>query len=149
MCVRGVQSIASARARFLGYRDVCKEHGLEECTIDCSYDFQDGLQAAEELLLKYPDVDGIVASNDMVAISVYKVLKNHTIEVPEQVQLIGFDDIELSSIITPELSTIKQSVKKIGKKAVDVIISNRENRLEENNNHILPVKLVVRETTKK
>ena len=147
VCVRGVQTIASARARFLGYRDVCKEYGLEECTIECSYDFHDGLQAAEELLQKYPDVDGIVASNDMVAISIYKVLTKHNIKVPEQIQLIGFDDIELSSIITPELSTIKQSVKEIGKKATDIIISNKENKSEENN-HILSVKLVMRETTR-
>ena len=98
-------------------------------------------------LLKHPDVDGIIASNDMVAISIYKVLKKHNIEVPEQIQLIGFDDIDLSSIVTPELSTIKQFVKEIGKVATDIIIFNQNNSSEENN-YIFPVKLVVRETTK-
>lgn len=148
VCVRGVQTIASARARYMGCQDVCREKGVELNTVDCDYTFQNGLRAAEELLEKYPDVDGIVASNDMVAISIYKVLKKNNISVPEQVQLIGYDDIEIASIMTPELTTIKQSVKTIGKKAAELIIFDREKETEENN-YIFPVKLVVRETTRK
>ena len=116
--------------------------------VDCDYTFQNGLRAAEELLEKYPDVDGIIASNDLVAISVYKVLKKHNISVPDQVQLIGYDDIQLASIMTPELTTIRQSVKTIGKKAAEIVIFDREKETEENN-YIFPVQLVVRETTKK
>lgn len=148
VCVRGGQTIASARARYVGCQDACKENGVELNTVDCDYTFQNGLRAAEELLEKYPDVDGIVASNDMVAISIYKVLKKNNISVPEQVQLIGYDDIEIASIMTPELTTIKQSVKTIGKKAAQLIIFDREKETEENN-YIFPVKLVVRETTQK
>ena len=84
----------------------------------------------------------------MVAISIYKVLKKNNISVPEQVQLIGYDDIEIASIMTPELTTIKQSVKTIGKKAAQLIIFDREKETEENN-YIFPVKLVIRETTRK
>lgn len=148
VCIKGVQTIASAQARYRGYQDVCKEHQMEECTIDCDYDFQNGLRAAEELLDKYPDVDGIIASNDMVAISVYKVLKKHNIAVPEQVQLVGYDDIEIASIMTPELTTIKQRVKTIGKKAAEIIIFDRNKETDENN-YIFPVKLVERETTRR
>ena len=148
VCVRGVQSIASAHARFKGCQDACEEKGIELKTIDCDYTFHNGLRAAEELLENYPDADGIVASNDMVAISIYKVLKKNNIAVPEQMQLIGYDDIEIASIMTPELTTIKQSVKAIGKKAAEIIIFDREKETEENN-YIFPVKLVVRETTKK
>lgn len=147
VCIRGIQTIASAYARYRGFQDVCVENGIEVRTIDCDYTFENGLRAAEELLEKYPDADGIVACNDMVAISVYKVLKKYNISVPEQVQLIGYDDIQLASIMTPELTTIKQSVKTIGKKAAEIIIFDREKETEENN-YIFPVKLVVRETTK-
>lgn len=147
VCVKGMQTIASARARYRGYQDVCEEKGIEIRTVDCDYTFQNGLQAAEELLEKYPDVDGIIASNDMVAISVYKVLKKHNISVPEQVQLIGYDDIELASIMTPELTTIRQSVKSIGKKAAEIVIFDKEKETDENN-YIFPVELIVRETTK-
>jgi len=146
VCIKGVQTIASANARYRGYHDVCREHGIEERTINCDYDFFNGLRAAEELLEKYPDVDGIIATNDMVAISIYKVFKKHNISVPEQVQLIGFDDIEIASIMTPELTTIRQGVKNIGKKAAELIIFDSNKEMEENN-YIFPVKLIERETT--
>lgn len=146
VCIKGVQTIASANARYRGYRDVCKEHGIEERTIDCDYNFINGLRVAEELLEKYPDVDGIVSANDMVAISIYKVLKKKDISVPEQVQLVGFDDIEIASIMTPELTTIRQEVKTIGKKAAEIIIFDSNKEMEENN-YIFPVKLIKRETT--
>ena len=148
VCIRGVQTIASARARYMGFHDVCEENGIEIRAVDCDYTFQNGLQAAEEILEKYPDVDGIVASNDMVAISVYKVLKKHGISVPDQVQLIGYDDIQLASIMTPELTTIRQSVKTIGKKAAEIVIYDKEKETEENN-YIFPVELVIRETTRR
>lgn len=148
VCIKGVQTIASANARYRGYHDVCKEHGIEERTINCDYAFLNGLRAAEELLDKYPDVDGIVATNDMVAISIYKVLQKHNISVPDQVQLIGYDDIEIASIMTPELTTIRQGVKTIGKKAAELIIFDSNKETDENN-YIFPVQLIARETTKR
>ena len=148
VCIKGAQRIASARARYQGYRDVCAERGIEERTIECTYDFHRGLRAAEELLDQYPDVDGIIASNDMVAISIYKVLRKRNIAVPEQVQLIGYDDIELASLLTPALTTIHQSIKTIGKKAAELLIFDNNKEVVENN-YIFPVKLVERETTRK
>lgn len=148
VCIKGVQTIASARARYQGYHDVCSERNLKEYVIDCNYDFHMGLQAAEELLERYPDVDGIIASNDMVAISIYKILRKRNIDVPEQVQLIGYDDIELASLLSPELTTIHQSVKTIGKKAAEIIIFDNNKEVVENN-YIFPVKLIERETTRR
>ena len=148
VCIKGVQTIASANARYRGYQDVCKERGIEERTVDCDYNFINGLRAAEELIEKYPDVDGIIATNDMVAISVYKVLKKNHMSVPDQVQLVGYDDVEIASIMTPELTTIRQGVKTIGKKAAELIIFDSNKETDENN-YILPVQLIERETTKR
>ena len=67
----GPQNISSAYNRYLGYQDICKEYGIKEQYIECGYSYDIGLIKAEELITKYPDVDGIIASNDMVAISVY------------------------------------------------------------------------------
>ena len=115
--------------------------------MDCDFDFDAGLVMAEELLKKYPDVDGIIACNDMVAISIYKILHKKGIDVPEQIQLIGFDGVYLSELITPELTTIAQPIEDIGKKAAELIIHREENAGEQE--YILPATLVVKETTKK
>lgn len=147
VCVKGPQAVSSAKARYEGYRDVCKEQGITEQTIDCDYDFYAGLTMTEELLERYPQVDGIVVCNDMVAISIYKVLHKKNISVPEQIQLIGFDGIFLADLLTPELTTIAQPIEEIGRKAAELIIHKEEHDTEENE-FILPAKLIIRETTK-
>ena len=112
------------------------------------YDFQAGLAMTEELLERFPDVDGIIACNDIVAISVYKILHKRGIAVPEQIQLIGFDDIHLSSLISPELTTIHQPITTMGRRAVEVIL--QEGTLpKEGRQQVFPVSLVPRETTRR
>lgn len=145
VCIKGPQEISSAKDRYLGYRDVCQEKGIKEQTIECAYDFDEGMRVTEELLEKYKDVDGIIACNDMVAISAYKVLIRSNIEVPKQVKLIGFDDIALSKLMTPALTTISQPVEEIGAKAAELIILKDEDAKQE---YIFEAKLVERETTR-
>lgn len=148
VCLRGPQEFASGRLRFKGYKDVCKKYKLNEMYIDTEYSYESGLKSAELLLEKYPDVDGIVAANDIVAISTYKVLKSNGKRIPEDIQLVGFDDIRFSSLMTPELSTIRQPVSKMGKLAVDIICNYAEDKPYEKE-YILDVELIQRKTTRK
>lgn len=147
VCIKGPQSIYSAKARYDGYRDVCRERGLPERTVSCDYDFDMGLAMTEELLNIYPDVDGIIACNDLVAISTYKILHKKKISVPDQVQLIGFDDIHLSSLISPELTTIRQPIREMAEKAIELLISHKQ-ETKKGARYVLPVTLQIRETTK-
>jgi DNA-binding LacI/PurR family transcriptional regulator len=147
VCLRGPQEYASGRLRFKGYQDVCRKYKLEEMYIDTAYTFEAGLKSAELLLEKYPEADGIFAANDIVAISTYKVLKNHKIKVPKDVKLVGFDDIRFSSLMTPELTTIRQPIGKMGELAVDIICNYAEGKPYDEA-CILGVELVKRETTK-
>ena len=101
----------------------------------------------EELLQKYPDVDGIIACNDIVAISTYKVLYKKNISVPEQIQLIGFDDISFASLLSPELTTICQPVKEMAEKAVELIVNNELTDMT-GGKFVFPVSLAARQTTK-
>lgn len=146
VCIRGPVGVSSADERFRGYADVCREYGMEEKVIECDYDFQAGLKATEEILKKHPEVDGIVACNDMVAISVYKQLHRSGIAVPGQVQVVGYDDINLASLVTPELTTVAQPVEDIGRKAAELIINKN---MAEKQEYVFEVKLKERETTKK
>ncbi len=145
ICFRAPQDISSAKERYLGYRDVCAEHGITEKVLECDYDFNAGIQTTEELLNRYPEADGIIACNDIVAISAYKVLHKRGIKVPEQVQIIGYDNIKLSELITPELTTIAQPIEQIGMTAVELIVNKAQ---KHNKEYIFEGELVVRETTK-
>lgn len=148
VCIKGPQHLYSAKCRYEGYRDVCSERGIKEQVVSCDYDFEAGLAMTEELLRIYPDVDGIIACNDVVALSTYKVLYRQGIPVPDQVQLIGFDDIMWSNLFTPALTTISQPIQEIATRAAELIIdiNNYEGKGAE---IVYPVELIVRETTKK
>ena len=148
VCIKGQQEISSARDRYDGYRDVCKERGIKEQTVDSAYDFEEGMKVTEEILETFKDVDGIIACNDMVAISAYKVLHKRGIKVPEQIQIIGFDDIALAKLMTPELTTIGQPVKEIGAKAAELIIFKDKYAKEDKQEYIFEASLVERETTR-
>ena len=148
VCIKGPQYRYSARARYQGYLDVCRERNVPEQTVECDYDFNQGMAMTEELLEKYPDVDGIIACNDIVAISTYKVLHKRNISVPDQVQLIGFDDISFATLLSPELTTICQPVKDMAEKAVELIVKNELTGMT-GGKFIFPVSLVARQTTKK
>ena len=148
VCIKGPQYRFSASRRYEGYRDVCRERDIPEQTVECDYDFNQGIAMTEELLEHYPDVDGIIACNDIVAISTYKVLHKRNIPVPEKVQLIGFDDISFSALLSPELTTIRQPVKEMAEKAVELIVNNELPGMT-GGEFVFPVTLVARQTTKR
>lgn len=146
VCIQGPQRFFTARERYEGYREVCQKYGLAEQTVTCDYDFDAGLTMSEELLRTYPDVDGIIACNDIVAASIYKFLHSRNIAVPDQIQLIGYDDINLARLMSPELTTITQPIEALGVRATELVVAGQEEKTGER--HVFPVSLAVRETTK-
>ena len=148
VCLRGPQEYASGVLRFNGYKDVCEEKGLEIMYVDTKYDFEAGSKAAEEMLKKYKKIDGVIAANDFVAVSAYKVFSKRGIRVPEDIQIVGFDDINLSRLFTPEITTIRQPIKEMGIMAVDVLCSYVEGKPYPRECKF-DVKLVERETKRK
>jgi DNA-binding LacI/PurR family transcriptional regulator len=148
VCIKGPQHVYSARMRYEAYRDICRERGILEQTVDCGYDFEAGLAMTEALLKTHPDVDGILACNDIVAISTYKILHQKNIPVPAQIQLTGFDDIDLSSLMSPELTTVRQPLREMAEKAMELIVRRQEGENEEKE-YIFPTTLIKRETTRR
>ncbi len=147
VCIRNELEYDSGKQRYNGYRDICEEYGIKEQYIDCKYDYEEGLKAAKMLIKKYPDVDGIIACNDMVAISTYKVLTEAGYRVPDMVQIVGFDNITFSWLCTPEFTTIHQPIKDMGKLAVEIIMKKIKGEAF-NKENIFDVNLIKRQTTK-
>lgn len=144
----GPQAYSSGLERYKGYSDVCKEYGIEEKTVECAYNFPAGMEAMKQVLSLYPEVDGIIACNDLVAFAVMKTLSMKGIQIPSDIQLIGFDNIEWGSIITPELTTIMQPTADMAEKAVELIIDEAEHAGKEKKAaYKFPVKLICRQTT--
>lgn len=144
--MRGDQALSSARKRFEGYLEMCSRYDVAPRFVDCKYSFQEGIRMTEELLERYPGVDGIIAGNDMVAVSVYKVLRKKGYRVPDDIQIIGYDNINLSELMTPELTTIAQPISRMGETSARVLIDHIEGKKTDMRYHF-EVELIERETT--
>jgi LacI family transcriptional regulator len=108
-----------------GYCQALKYHGIEpreEWIIPGTFEFESGYRAVE----KFPEighgkVSAVFAQNDMMAIGAMKALKEKGLKVPEDIAVIGFDNIPLSSFVTPELSTVTVPVYELGKTAMKIL----------------------------
>lgn len=108
--MQGPSHIRPAQDRFEGAIEVIREAGLDHEVIQTtSFSFNEAGVWAEELFRKFPDTDGVIASNDIAAMAVlheaYRIGRN----VPNDVQVIGFDDIPMSGLLSPALSTIRRT----------------------------------------
>jgi DNA-binding LacI/PurR family transcriptional regulator len=110
------------------------------------YTEESGRDGVKELFNRHRDITAIFAASDLMAIGAINGLKEMGIRVPEDVEIIGFDDIELSPYITPKLSTIRQDTYKLGVSAATLLINliNGQNI----NQIILEPELILRESTK-
>lgn len=146
-CIRGPQELSSGKKRYEGYREVCRQYSMKERFVDSTYKYGDGAKAAEEVLRRYPDTDGIIACNDMTAVSVYKVLQKRGYRVPDDIQIIGFDGVKFGRFLTPELTTVAQPIKEMGKCAVQMILGTVK-ELPRDREMKFPMMLIKGETTK-
>ena len=146
-CIRGPQDLSSGKKRYEGYREVCRQYSMKERFVDSTYKYEDGAKAAEEVLRRYPDTDGIIACNDMTAVSVYKVLQKRGYRVPDDIQIIGFDGVKFGRFLTPELTTVAQPIKEMGKCAVQMILGTVK-ELPRDREMKFPMMLIKGETTK-
>ncbi len=101
--------------------------------------------ALDKLLSK--QVDAIICSNDRVAGHTIKLLNKMQISIPQQIAIIGYDNLEICQMITPELTSIDQNPKELAQLAVDILVEQIEKNLAEPKHLTIKPKLVIRETT--
>lgn len=102
-----------------------------------------------EVLSKNRNITAIFACNDLMAVGAINACKRLGLNIPGDISIIGFDNIELSRIVEPKLSTIDQNMALLGLNAADLLLEKVENNNEYSKSIILNNKLVVRETVSK
>lgn len=90
------------------------------------YTHQSGYLAMDTLLENVPDLDGVFCGNDQMAIGALRVLKEKGKKVPEEIKLIGYDGVFVSSIVEPPISTIYIPKKSAGRKAAEILFDRIE-----------------------
>jgi len=110
------------------------------------FEAADNERVIAKLFAEHPDVDGIFASGDLLALNVMQACASRGIAVPDRVKLIGYDDIEVAKLMNPSLTTVKQPLEAMAHKVVellDAMIAGNDVPLE----NVLPVALIERGST--
>lgn len=146
-----IKSGGVVEARYLGYQDALKECGLVSSAknvFEGKVDYHYGIQAAKEIV-QNKNLTAIFASADILALGIIKGLKNLGVRVPEDISIIGFDDIYISEIFDPQITTVKQNIYQKGQVAVEVLMKSIMGESKAKQEIVLPVEIVVRDTVKK
>lgn len=148
--MKGPAHIKPAQDRFRGAVELLSEKEVDFSVLTTtSYSFEDAKGWAEELFEKYPNTDAVIASNDIVGIAILHEALRKGLRIPEDFQVIGYDDIPQSSLSYPTLSTIRQPAYEMGRQAAKLLIRiiKKEQEIEETIQ--LPVQFIERNTTRK
>jgi len=147
--VTGPEDSTTAIDRLEGYRQALMANGIdyrEELVLRCNFEFDEGYKAVEKFLdVSNDKATAVFAQNDMMAIGIMKALQEKGLKVPENVAVIGFDNIPLASFVTPMLSTVAVPIYELGRTAMR-IMSDLQSGHEISRITTLPTKLLLRQS---
>lgn len=133
------------RAR--GYQCALSEAGIPsaaDLSLACNPHLEDGYHAARQLLACRPDADAFLCYNDLVAVGALQACAAHGRRVPEDVAVVGFDDILLAGLVTPSLTTLRSAKRALGAEAVRLLLRVAAGCADSCENIVLQPELIVR-----
>lgn len=134
-----------AMLRRRGYREALEDSGIAwdpELVVEVDFEMEPAENAIARLLRRNFDFDAIFASSDLIALGAIRALRQAGRKVPEDVSVVGYDDMLLARLSTPTLTTIRQDTSEAGRIMVDRVLDP----VADNEPILLPTELIVRES---
>lgn len=149
-CITGPSGITPSADRVRGYYRALREAEIQprqDYVVHGDFRFRSGELAVHQLLALSEPPTAIFACNDLMAIGAMRALRHHGMTIPEDISVIGFDDIQLASAVTPSLTTIAQPISLIGTIAAQQLIARmRGEAISTPKRVILDTTLILRES---
>jgi LacI family transcriptional regulator len=147
--LNGPHDFGCNRDRLEGYKSALQKAGLQfdpKLVVDSDFKETGGASAMTTLLAADPTLDGVFVANDVMAFGAMRALRNAGRRVPDDVAVVGFDDIPASAMTHPPLTTVRQPLYEMGRTAASMVMAavrgeSITKRIE------LPTSLVVRESS--
>lgn len=139
----------SSYARYAGYANALEDYGIKvdsDIVFDGNYGFRSAYRLTEEKIQSGQTFDGLFTISDRMATGAISALRANGLRVPEDVAVVGFDNIDLSYMTTPTITTISQPKHELGKEAFLSLLERMNGKTPENK--ILPYEMILRESTK-
>lgn len=142
----------TSRQRFRGCLRSFEKHQMEfdkeKSFVTARYSFEDAYKAMEKLLAKNKKLTAVFAMSDVMAIGAIRALKDHNLDVPGDISVIGFDGISLADYYNPKLTTIKQQYKMLANRSVEILFKLVDLKIAAVH-EIIPFELVAGESVQK
>ena len=138
-------------SRFHGYERAMKEANLpfdDEMIYDAYATFDEGVRVASEIINRN-NVTSIVCTGDIMAIGIIRKFEELKKQIPEDLSIVGFDDIQIAQYIYPGITTIRQNIRLKGELASQAILEDLRNKKNNLKTITLEPTLVIRESVKK
>jgi len=151
-CITGPSDVTPSAERVTGYRDALLQAGIPvDETLIMRGDFHaaSGYAAAMDILQREARPSAIFVCNDMMAIGAIRAANQLGLRIPEDVSIVGFDDIELALYITPPLTTVAQPKQEIGQLTVELVLERIRRPAIEARRKVLSPRLVIRDSTRR
>ncbi len=145
-----IEDATTVRDRYYGYTKAMHEHGtpIEEMIVENATIHNYNEDEAELLLRKIQEkgITAICAVNDYLAAFIIGYLRSHNVQVPEQVSVIGFDDVELNQFMEVALTTVRQDMYQMGCVAGEILLDTIAQKKNLGIRKVLPTKLIQRKS---
>jgi LacI family transcriptional regulator len=148
--ITGSPNWVASEGRMQGYHAGLAGAGIvpdPELIVAGDWEIGGGIAAAERLLSLADPPTAIFAFNDNMAVGAIRVARARGLRVPEELSVVGFDDVELATVVAPALTTIRQPLAELGRMGVDRLVRLLQGRRLEAMNVELGTRLIVREST--
>jgi DNA-binding LacI/PurR family transcriptional regulator len=148
--ISGPRGLHSAQSRLLAFTASLEQNGLNPdpaSVVEGDHSLEGGTAAMERILQRKQRPTAVMCSNDLSAIGVLHALYRAGLKAPEDMSVIGFDDIHMAQVTIPPLTTIQMSCLELARAAVTALRAHREEGLEPQRIYKIPTHLVIREST--
>jgi LacI family transcriptional regulator len=147
----GPQNVSTGHRRYLGFLEAMRTAGLEVpagyVSFTAALTESEGTRASAELLELQPRVTAVVAGNDRLAIGCYDTLAAHGLSCPEDVSIVGFNDMPFVDRLRPPLTTVRVPQREIGTVAADLLLQQLSDPSQPAREILLEPALVIRAST--
>ncbi|WP_125766452.1 LacI family DNA-binding transcriptional regulator [Lapidilactobacillus wuchangensis] len=150
LVVAGPQAIKRSQDRIAGIESILSRQPIAYKIIHTnSFQIADAEKMAFKIFEDYPEIDSVIAPNDIHALAILKQGLLLGKKIPQELQVIGYDDIPMTRLSSPTLSTIHQSTYRLGWLGAKLLIDLIEDRNISDKKIMLPVRLVAGDTIRK
>lgn len=123
--IAGPQNVSTAVDKVIGYQRAISEHNLpleDSLLVFGDYTEKSGIELGRQIFSQPQRPDAVIISNNLMTVGCYRVIQEYGFRIPHEIAIIGFDDINWASLVTPPVTIIDQPTYELGQSAIQFLL---------------------------